>query len=60
MGKPAWKTRKGCLENTSERQEDESRRLSGSIATVRAHYALVNEHLPEAIEQPLKSPNIII
>ena len=47
------------LENTSERQEDESRRLSGSIATVRAHYALVNEHLPEAIEQALKAQTLL-
>jgi LuxR family maltose regulon positive regulatory protein len=39
------------LENSSFLDEGEKKKLGGSIATVRAHYALINEQLPLAIEQ---------
>ena len=47
------------LENTSSLSEDEMKKLAGSIATVRAHYALVNEQLPQAIEQATKALHLL-
>ncbi|MFN2198835.1 MAG: LuxR C-terminal-related transcriptional regulator, partial [Anaerolineales bacterium] len=51
-----------CLENADKMlasdaslSQVERDKLAGSIATVRAHYALVNERLPQAIEQASKA-----
>ena len=55
-----------CLENAERILWDstfldpgEVKRLSGSIATVRAHYALINEQLPLAIEQAKKALHLL-
>jgi len=55
-----------CLENAEKMLEDasslskgERKKLAGSIATVRAHYALVNEQLPQAIEQAMKALRLL-
>ncbi len=47
------------LENSPSLDEFERGKLSGSIATVRAHYALVNEQLPLAIEQAEKALQLL-
>ncbi|MEN8098563.1 MAG: LuxR C-terminal-related transcriptional regulator [Chloroflexota bacterium] len=51
-----------CLENAERilmdstfQDQSEKKLLGGSIATVRAHYALVNEQLPLAIDQAEKA-----
>jgi LuxR family maltose regulon positive regulatory protein len=55
-----------CLENAERMLEEtvsmsagERNKLAGSIATVRAHYALVNEQLPQAIEQASKALRLL-
>jgi len=55
-----------CLENAERMltsddslSQVERDKLAGSIATVRAHYALVNERLPQAIEQASKALRLL-
>jgi LuxR family maltose regulon positive regulatory protein len=55
-----------CLENaerilldSTSLDPSEKKKLAGSIATVRAHYALINEQLPLAIEQAKKALHLL-
>jgi LuxR family maltose regulon positive regulatory protein len=55
-----------CLENAERMlisddslSQAERDKLAGSIATVHAHYALVNERLPQAIEQASKALRLL-
>jgi len=55
-----------CLENaerilldSTSLDPSEKKKLAGSIAAVRAHYALINEQLPLAIEQAKKALNLL-
>jgi LuxR family maltose regulon positive regulatory protein len=47
------------LNNATSLDEAEKNKLGGSIATVRAHYALVNEQLSLAIEQAQKAMQLL-
>lgn len=59
QGEACLENAEKILEKTPSLSEDERKKLAGSIATVRAHYALVNEQLPQAIEQAMKALRLL-
>jgi len=59
QGEACLENAERMLESASSLDEVERKKLAGSIATVRAHYALVNEQLPQAIDQAMKALRLL-